>query len=138
MVTMTSEGTSIDATRPSIARLYDYLLGGKDNDAVDREIGDVFKRDLPGSVAIVFADRAALTRAVAEIATTTDVDQFIDLVSGLPTADNGHQVAQQHVPEVSANRYFPGAGVVGHAGARLLADLADVIGLTSAYSAALG
>ncbi|MFJ6838520.1 SAM-dependent methyltransferase [Streptomyces sp. NPDC091209] len=99
MAAMTSEGTSIDATRPSIARVYDYLLGGKDNYAVDREIGDVFKRDLPGSVAIAFANRSALTRAVAEIATTTEVSQFIDLGSGLPTADNVHQVAQRHVPE---------------------------------------
>ena len=96
---MTSDGTTIDAGRPSIARVYDYLLGGKDNYAVDREVGDVFKRDLPGSVAIAFANRSALTRAIAEIATTTDVTQFIDLGSGLPTADNVHQVAQRHVPE---------------------------------------
>ncbi|MBD0422058.1 SAM-dependent methyltransferase [Streptomyces sp. TRM S81-3] len=94
-----TEGSSIDPTRPSIARVYDYLLGGKDNYAVDREIGDVFKRDLPGSVAIAFANRAALTRAVREIATTTGVRQFIDLGSGLPTADNVHQVAQRHAPE---------------------------------------
>ncbi|MEU6309046.1 SAM-dependent methyltransferase [Streptomyces chartreusis] len=96
---MTDEGISIDSTTPSIARVYDYLLGGKDNYAVDREIGDVFKRDLPGSVGIAFANRAALTRAVKEIVTTTDVRQFIDLGSGLPTADNVHQVAQRHAPE---------------------------------------
>lgn len=96
---MTDEGSPIDGTRPSIARVYDYLLGGKDNYAVDREIGDKFKRDLPGSVAIAFANRAALTRAVREIATTTHVRQFIDLGSGLPTADNVHQVAQRHAPE---------------------------------------
>ncbi|MEU3839455.1 SAM-dependent methyltransferase [Streptomyces sp. NPDC028635] len=96
---MTHEGSAIDSTKPSIARVYDYLLGGKDNYAVDREIGDVFKRDLPGSVAIAFANRAALTRAVREIATTTDVRQFVDLGSGLPTADNVHQVAQRHAPE---------------------------------------
>ncbi|MFF4958905.1 SAM-dependent methyltransferase [Streptomyces sp. NPDC001222] len=99
MVAMTDEGFSIDPTKPSIARVYDYLLGGKDNYAVDREIGDVFRRDLPGSVAIAFANRAVLTRAVREIATTTDVRQFIDLGSGLPTADNVHQVAQRHAPE---------------------------------------
>ena len=99
MVVMTDEGISIDSTTPSIARVYDYLLGGKDNYAVDREIGDVFKRDLPGSVGIAFANRAALTRAVKEIVTTTDVRQFIDLGSGLPTADNVHQVAQRHAPE---------------------------------------
>ncbi|MFE2263049.1 SAM-dependent methyltransferase [Streptomyces griseosporeus] len=98
MIAMTDEGSRIDSTKPSIARVYDYLLGGKDNYAVDREIGDVFKRDLPGSVAIAFANRAALTRAIAQIATTTEVRQFIDLGSGLPTADNVHQVAQRHDP----------------------------------------
>ncbi|MGW5614434.1 SAM-dependent methyltransferase [Streptomyces sp. NPDC003877] len=96
---MTYEGSPIDSTKPSIARVYDYLLGGKDNYAVDREIGDVFKRDLPGSVAIAFANRAALTRAVREIAKTTGIRQFIDMGSGLPTADNVHQVAQRHAPE---------------------------------------
>ncbi|AOW85251.1 SAM-dependent methyltransferase [Streptomyces olivaceus] len=96
---MTGESSSIDSTRPSIARVYDYLLGGKDNYAVDREIGDVFKRDLPGSVAIAFANRASLTRAVTEIVTTTGVRQFVDLGSGLPTADNVHQVAQRYAPE---------------------------------------
>ncbi|MFG3250410.1 SAM-dependent methyltransferase [Streptomyces sp. NPDC048187] len=95
---MTGESSSIDSTRPSIARVYDYLLGGKDNYAVDREIGDVFKRDLPGSVAIAFANRAALTRAVGELVTTAGVRQFIDLGSGLPTADNVHQVAQRRAP----------------------------------------
>lgn len=99
MAAMTYEGSSIDPAKPSIARVYDYLLGGKDNYAVDREIGDVFKRDLPGSVAIAFANRAALIRAVREIAKTTGIRQFIDLGSGLPTADNVHQVAQRHAPE---------------------------------------
>ncbi|MGW3096714.1 SAM-dependent methyltransferase [Streptomyces sp. CdTB01] len=99
MCAMTYEGPAIDPNKPSIARVYDYLLGGKDNYAVDREIGDVFKRDLPGSVAIAFANRAALTRAVREIAKSTGVRQFIDLGSGLPTADNVHQVAQRHAPE---------------------------------------
>ncbi|MFF8596823.1 SAM-dependent methyltransferase [Streptomyces sp. NPDC015220] len=96
---MTDHRSSIDPSRPSIARVYDYLLGGKDNYAVDREIGDVFKRDLPGSVAIAFANRAALIRAVGEIVTTTGIRQFIDLGSGLPTTDNVHQVAQRHAPE---------------------------------------
>ncbi|MFF3488986.1 SAM-dependent methyltransferase [Streptomyces sp. NPDC002701] len=99
MAAMTNAGSPIDPTRPSIARVYDYLLGGKDNYAADREVGDVFKRDLPGSVAIAFANRAALMRAVSEIATTTGIRQFIDLGSGLPTADNVHQVAQRHAPE---------------------------------------
>ena len=99
MAAMTHEGSSIDPARPSIARVYDYLLGGKDNYAADREVGDVFKRDLPGSVAIAFANRAALTRSVREIAKSTGIRQFIDLGSGLPTADNVHQVAQRHAPD---------------------------------------
>ncbi|MFE1795545.1 SAM-dependent methyltransferase [Streptomyces sp. NPDC059517] len=99
MDTVPYEHSSIDPTRPSIARVYDYLLGGKDNYAADREIGDVFKRDLPGSVTVAFANRAALTRAIREIATTTGIRQFIDLGSGLPTADNVHQVAQRHAPD---------------------------------------
>ncbi|MFE0631259.1 SAM-dependent methyltransferase [Streptomyces sp. NPDC058864] len=98
MDVMTDDVSWVDQTRPSIARVYDYLLGGKDNYAVDREIGDVFRKDLPGSVAIAFANRAALIRAIREIATTTGVRQFVDLGSGLPTADNVHQVAQRHAP----------------------------------------
>jgi SAM-dependent methyltransferase len=88
----------IDATRPSIARTYDYLLGGKDNFAVDRALGDKFIKDLPGSQTIAFDNRAALVRAVREIVTTGTVEQFVDLGSGLPTADNVHQVAQRHQP----------------------------------------
>lgn len=86
----------IDVTKPSIARTYDYLLGGKDNYAVDRALGDKFINDLPGSRAIAFDNRGALTRAVREIVENTPVRQFIDLGSGLPTADNVHQVAQRY------------------------------------------
>ncbi|QNE19945.1 SAM-dependent methyltransferase [Kribbella qitaiheensis] len=87
----------VDPTKPSIARTYDYLLGGKDNFAVDRALGDKFINDLPGSRAIAYDNRGALIRAVREIV-TSGVKQFIDLGSGLPTADNVHQVAQGHQP----------------------------------------
>ena len=86
----------VDTSKPSIARTYDYLLGGKDNYAVDRALGDKFINDLPGSRAIAFDNRGALTRAVREIVTNTPVRQFVDLGSGLPTADNVHQVAQRY------------------------------------------
>ncbi|MFI1915195.1 SAM-dependent methyltransferase [Nocardia sp. NPDC020380] len=85
----------VDQTKPSIARVYDYLLGGKDNYAADREIGDFFIKDLPGSVDIAYANRNCLVRAVGEMA-ADGVYQFIDMGSGLPTADNVHQVAQRH------------------------------------------
>ena len=88
-----------DTTKPSIARTYDYLLGGKDNFAVDRAFGDRFINELPGSRVIAYDNRGALIRAVREIVTTTPVRQFIDLGSGLPTADNVHQVAQRYEPD---------------------------------------
>ncbi|WP_280461063.1 SAM-dependent methyltransferase [Nocardia carnea] len=92
----------VDPNTPSIARVYDYLLGGKDNYPVDQKIGDHFKVDLPGSVAIAFGNRQALVRGVRDMA-RSGVKQFIDLGSGLPTADNVHQVAA---------RYTDGAKVV--------------------------
>lgn len=93
-----AEGFSgVDQSKPSIARVYDYLLGGKDNYDVDRAIGDKFTHDLPGSVAIAHANRQNLIRAVREIA-LAGIEQFIDMGSGLPTADNVHQVAQRHAP----------------------------------------
>jgi SAM-dependent methyltransferase len=88
-----------DVSKPSIARTYDYLLGGKDNFAVDRAFGDKFIKDLPGSRQIAFDNRGALIRAIRELVTSTPVRQFIDLGSGLPTADNVHQVAQRYAPE---------------------------------------
>ncbi|MGV9415757.1 SAM-dependent methyltransferase [Nocardia sp. NPDC003693] len=88
----------VDQTQPSVARVYDYMLGGKDNYAVDREVGDFFFKDLPGSVAIVYSNRQALVRAVDEMA-RSGIDQFLDMGSGLPTADNVHQVAQRVNPD---------------------------------------
>lgn len=98
MVGMTHSAPEVDQSKPSIARVYDYLLGGKDNFAADRVIGDHFMVNLPGSVAIAHTNRAALTRAVREITATTGIRQFIDMGSGLPTADNVHQVAQRNRP----------------------------------------
>ncbi|AVH24060.1 SAM-dependent methyltransferase [Nocardia cyriacigeorgica] len=99
---MNDSASVVDPNTPSIARVYDYLLGGKDNYPVDQEIGDHFKINLPGSVAIAFGNRQALVRAVRDIA-RSGVRQFIDLGSGLPTADNVHQIAA---------RYTEGAKVV--------------------------
>jgi len=84
---------------PNTARIWNYQLGGKDNFAVDRAFGDKFINDLPGSRQIAPDNRGALVRAVREIISNTPVRQFIDLGSGLPTADNVHQVAQRFSPE---------------------------------------
>ncbi|MCM2578955.1 SAM-dependent methyltransferase [Streptomyces meridianus] len=95
------DGTAsgIDQEKPSIARVYDYLLGGKDNYAVDRAIGDRFKKDLPGSIAIALGNRKVLGRAVRDLVANTGIRQFIDMGSGLPTAENVHQIVQRHTPD---------------------------------------
>ncbi|MER7674541.1 SAM-dependent methyltransferase [Kitasatospora sp. NPDC096128] len=118
---MTDDSSGIDESRPSIARVYDYLLGGKDNFAVDREIGDFFLRDLPGSVAIAFANRRALVRAVGAMA-DAGIRRFIDLGSGLPTADNVHQVAQRHAPDAHVVYVDHDPMVLAHGRALLATD----------------
>ncbi|MFC9998581.1 SAM-dependent methyltransferase [Nocardia sp. NPDC127526] len=111
----------VDQSKPSIARVYDYLLGGKDNYAADREVGDYFINDLPGSVDIAFANRNALVRAVREIA-ETGVRQFIDIGSGLPTAQNVHQVAQRHRPDAHVVYVDSDPIVLAHSRALLQTD----------------
>jgi hypothetical protein len=90
---------SFDPSVPNIARTYDYLLGGKDNFPVDREVGEVFIQQFPGAVQIALDNRACLVRAVTLMASELGIGQFIDLGSGLPTADNVHQVAQRENPQ---------------------------------------
>ena len=92
------ESPSFDPEVPSIARTYDYLLGGKDNFPADREVGEIFIQRFPGAVDIALDNRACLVRAVRFIADELGIDQFLDLGSGLPTADNVHEVAQRANP----------------------------------------
>ncbi|GAA3735055.1 SAM-dependent methyltransferase [Salinactinospora qingdaonensis] len=88
----------IDMTTPSIARMYDYLLKGKDNFACDRTAIDAMTEDLPEVVALALDNRAYLGRAVNYVARETGVSQFLDLGAGLPTAENTHQIVQRAVP----------------------------------------
>jgi S-adenosyl methyltransferase len=80
-------GTGIDTTVPHSARIWNYWLGGKDNYAVDREAGDQFSAIYPGIVDIARADRAFLGRVVRYLAGEAGVRQFLDVGTGLPTAD---------------------------------------------------
>lgn len=88
----------IDMETPSIARMYDYLLGGKDNFEVDRRACDMLLEELPETLAYANDNRAFLSRAVSYVA-ARGVDRFLDLGAGLPTSDNTHQVAQKVNPE---------------------------------------
>jgi O-methyltransferase involved in polyketide biosynthesis len=89
----------LDTTVSHSARIWNYWLGGKDNFAVDREAGDKVAAMLPIIVAQARADRAFLGRAVRYLAGQEGIRQFLDIGTGLPTADNTHQVAQRVAPE---------------------------------------
>src|SRR4029453_5611231 len=90
--------SGIDASVPHSARIWNYWLGGKDNYPVDREAGDQFSQVFPNIVAVTRASRAFLTRAVEYLARDVQIQQFLDIGTGLPTADNTHEVAQRVAP----------------------------------------
>lgn len=89
----------IDTNVPHSARVWNYWLGGKDNYPVDREAGEQFLRVFPGMAQGARASRAFLARAVRYLAGEAGVRQFLDVGTGLPTADNTHEVAQAVVPQ---------------------------------------
>ncbi|MER5967752.1 SAM-dependent methyltransferase [Streptomyces sp. NPDC002057] len=81
------------------ARVWNYWLGGKDNYPVDREVGDQVTAFYPSIGEVARADRAFLGRAVTHLAAGAGVRQFLDIGTGLPTADNTHEVAQRAAPD---------------------------------------
>jgi hypothetical protein len=87
----------IDLGRPSIARVYDYWLGGAHNFAVDRAVGDKVLADVPILKNIVLNHRAFLRRAV-RFMLSQGIRQFLDLGSGIPTVGNVHEIAQAADP----------------------------------------
>ncbi|MFI1867484.1 SAM-dependent methyltransferase [Streptomyces jumonjinensis] len=89
----------IDTTRPHTARIWNYWLGGKDNYPVDREAGDQIRAIHPGIGDYALADRLFLGRAVHHLVGRAGVRQFLDIGTGLPSADNTHEVAQRTAPD---------------------------------------
>jgi hypothetical protein len=83
---------------PTIARVYDYWLDGKDNFAVDRELAEKFVQADPMTRAGVRSNRAFLGRAVRFLAGEVGIAQFLDVGTGIPTASNTHEVAQSVNP----------------------------------------
>ncbi|MEW9534716.1 SAM-dependent methyltransferase [Microbispora sp. NPDC049125] len=81
------------------ARIYDYLLGGKDNYAADREAAENLVKVSPGTREGVQAHRAFLRRTVRHLAAEAGITQFLDIGTGIPTQGNTHEVAQQVDPE---------------------------------------
>lgn len=88
----------VEADRPSQARVYDYLLGGNHNLAVDRETARWVEKIMPDAADQARANRAFLQRAVRYLI-SVGVRQFLDIGSGIPTVGNVHEIAQQLDPE---------------------------------------
>lgn len=93
------EGVTLDTSVAHPARVYDYWLGGKDNFAADREAAEQVIAANPTVLPGVRANRAFLGRAVRYLAAEAGIRQFLDLGTGLPTAQNTHQVAQEIAPD---------------------------------------
>ncbi|GAA5160580.1 MULTISPECIES: SAM-dependent methyltransferase [Amycolatopsis] len=89
----------VDPTRPSIARIYDGFLGGKDHYEVDRAVMRKINEAVPEAVDIARGNRGFLNRACRFLATQTKIDQYLDCGSGLPTAENTHQIVQRSNPD---------------------------------------
>jgi O-methyltransferase involved in polyketide biosynthesis len=94
-----SELPPFDPSVPNPARMWNYWLGGKDNFAADREGAERVLEVMPSLPLIARAVRLFLIDAVHQLATEHRVRQFLDIGTGLPTADNTHDVAQRAAPE---------------------------------------
>jgi SAM-dependent methyltransferase len=88
----------IDTTKPQSARMYDYFLGGKDHFAADRETAQKAMASWPAVRTAVRENRAFLGRAVRYLVAEAGIRQFLDIGTGLPSANNVHEVAQNVAP----------------------------------------
>jgi S-adenosyl methyltransferase len=91
--------TKIDPTVPNVARVWNYLVGGRDNFAADRNAARQLIEVAPVMEAIPPASRAFLRRAVGYLAADAGIRQFLDIGTGIPTAGNTHEIAQAIAPE---------------------------------------
>jgi len=89
----------IDSATAQPARRYNYWLGGKDNFAVDRASGDEILKTFPTARLAALENRRLLQRVTRYLAAEAGIRQFLDIGTGLPTADNTHEVAQRLAPE---------------------------------------
>jgi hypothetical protein len=102
-----------ETDRPSVARLYDFFLGGNHNYAADRDLGRQLLQAEPNARRIVKENREFLGRAVSYL-TDAGIQQFIDLGSGIPTQENVHEIAQRRNSEARVIYVDNDAGVIAH------------------------
>ncbi|MFB9238736.1 SAM-dependent methyltransferase [Plantactinospora siamensis] len=112
-------GSRIDTSVPHPARRYDYWLGGKDNFAADRESGDAVAAAFPAIRTAAVENRRFLRRAVRYLAAEAGMRQFLDIGTGIPAADNTHEVAQAIAPDARVGYVDNDPIVLAHARALL-------------------
>ncbi len=111
----------IDTSRPSPARMYDYMLGGTHNFQVDRNATEQFRAQMPDLADAAWANRGFHGRAARWLATDRGIKQFIDIGSGLPTQSNTHEVVRAVSPGARVV-YVDIDPMVGVLAAELLTD----------------
>ena len=88
-----------DFSKPNVARMYDYYLGGKDNYPADREAARLVLGTAPDVPLAALENREFLRQAVRFLMRDQSIRQFVDIGPGLPTQSNVHQLARQHDPD---------------------------------------
>jgi O-methyltransferase involved in polyketide biosynthesis len=138
----------IDAGVPNSARIWNYWLGGKDNFAADRAVGEQVRAMFPQIAAVARAQRDFLARAVSYLAGPAGIRQFLDVGTGLPSAEATHEVAQRvaagcrvvyvdNDPVVAVHARALLTGGPGGATAFVRADLRDTAGILAAAAQSL-
>jgi SAM-dependent methyltransferase len=122
----------INTNVPQSARVYDYWLGGKDHFPADRALGDAIAEALPTIRTQVRAQRAFLGRAVRYLAREAGVRQFLDIGTGIPTAGNVHEVAQEIAPESRVLYVDNDPIVLAHARALMASTLEGTVAFIQA------
>ena len=116
-----SDAPQFNTAVPNVARIYDYLLGGKDHYAADREAAAKILKLIPDATVACHENRKFLQRVVRYLA-EAGIRQFIDIGTGLPTQGNVHEIAQKHAPGASVVYVDYDPVVVSHATALLARD----------------
>lgn len=116
-----------DTSQPTIARVYDALLGGKDNFAADREGAATYLKYVPDAGRCAIDNRDALVKGVQYLVRTAGIDQFLDIGSGLPTQKNTHQAAQEINPEAKVAYVDKDPIVLAHGRALLATNDSTIV-----------
>jgi S-adenosyl methyltransferase len=123
---------SLDTSVAHDARVFNYWLGGKDNFAADRAAGEQAVKAFPNIVLSARAGRAFLARAVRFLAAEAGTRQFLDIGTGIPSANNTHEVAQSVAPQSRVVYVDNDPVVLAHARALLASDPAGATGYLDA------